>query len=59
MRRLLGMLPSDDDELGLAPQPSLTRIDDLAGRLTSTGLPVEVTIEGEPVELPPGIDVSA
>jgi signal transduction histidine kinase len=59
MRRLLGMLRSDDEQLALAPQPSLTRIDELAARLTNTGMPVEVTIEGEPVELPPGIDVSA
>jgi signal transduction histidine kinase len=59
MRRLLGMLRSNDEQLALAPQPSLTRIDELAARLTSTGMPVEVTIEGEPVELPPGIDVSA
>ena len=48
-----------DEQLALAPQPSLTRIGELAARLTSTGMQVEVTIEGEPVELPPGIDVSA
>ena len=59
MRRLLGMLRSADEELALAPQPSLSRIGDLADRLSSAGLPVEVTIEGEPVELPPGVDVSA
>jgi signal transduction histidine kinase len=59
MRRLLGMLRQGDEELALAPQPSLTRIDELVARLTSTGLPVDVTIEGEPVDLPPGIDVSA
>jgi signal transduction histidine kinase len=59
MRQLLGMLRSDDELLALGPQPGLTRIDELATRLTTTGLPVEVTIEGEPVKLPPGIDVSA
>lgn len=59
MRRLLGMLRTEDRELMLAPQPSLSRIGELASRLTATGLPVEVTVEGEPVELPPGIDVSA
>ncbi len=59
MRRLLGMLRLDDEEFALAPQPSLGRIDELAAALTATGLPVEITVEGEPVELPPGIDVSA
>jgi signal transduction histidine kinase len=59
MRRLLGMLRQDEAELGFMPQPSLTRIDDLAAQLTSTGLPVDVTIEGTAVELPSGIDVSA
>ena len=59
MRRLLGMLRSDDEELALAPQPTLGRIAELADSLRRTGLPVEVTIEGKQVELPPGVDVSA
>ena len=48
-----------DDGLALAPQPSLRRIDDLVGSLQAAGLPVELQIEGEPVDLPPGVDVSA
>jgi signal transduction histidine kinase len=59
MRRLVGMLRHDDEQLALAPQPSLSRIKELASTITAAGLPVEVTIEGEPVELPPGVDVSA
>jgi signal transduction histidine kinase len=59
MRRLLGLLRQGDDELVLAPQPSLTRIDELVSRLEASGLPVEVTVEGDPAPLPPGIDVSA
>lgn len=59
MRRLLGMLRTEDRQMMLAPQPSLSSIGELASRLTATGLPVEVTVEGEPMELPPGIDVSA
>lgn len=59
MRRLLGMLRHDDDELALAPQPSLSRIDDLVGGLRAAGLPIELQIEGQPVDLPPGVDVSA
>jgi signal transduction histidine kinase len=59
MRRLLGLLRADDEQLALAPQPSLTRIDELATRMTATGLPVEVTVEGTPFELARGVDVSA
>ena len=59
MRRLLGLLRQGDDELVLAPQPSLTRIDELVTGLKASGLPVEVTVEGEPAPLPPGVDVSA
>jgi signal transduction histidine kinase len=59
MRRLLGLLRDGDEELALAPQPSLARIDDLAASLAETGLPVVVRVEGTPVSLPPGIDVTA
>jgi signal transduction histidine kinase len=59
MRRLLGLLRDGDEQLLHAPQPSLTRVDELADRVRASGLPVELTVEGEPVELPPGVDVSA
>jgi signal transduction histidine kinase len=59
MRRLLGMLRFDDEEIALAPQPSLSRIDELVASLGAASMPVEVRIEGKPVELPPGVDVSA
>jgi signal transduction histidine kinase len=59
MRRLLGVLRQTEEELALAPRPSLSRIDELVSRLNGAGLLVAVTVEGEPFELPPGIDVSA
>jgi signal transduction histidine kinase len=59
MRRLLGVLRGADDDAVLAPRPGLARIADLADRVTASGMPVDVTVEGEPVVLPPGIDVSA
>jgi signal transduction histidine kinase len=59
MRRLLGALRADDEALALAPQPSLSRLEALAAAVTMAGLPVEVQIDGEPAELPPGVDVSA
>jgi signal transduction histidine kinase len=58
MRRLLAMLRYHE-EPGLAPQPGLHSLDDLAGSMTRMGLPVEVVREGAPVELATGIDLSA
>jgi signal transduction histidine kinase len=58
MRRLLGMLRGD--EYGpLTPQPSLADVPTLIGQLSDAGLPVELHVEGEPTELPVGIDLSA
>src|SRR4029079_16986472 len=59
MRRLLGLLRADDEELALAPQPSLKHLDRLAESVRRAGLPVEVEVSGEPVALPPGVDLSA
>jgi signal transduction histidine kinase len=59
MRRLLGMLRASDEQLALAPQPSLDQLDTLVEQVRSAGLPVEVAIEGEPGQLPPGVDLSA
>ena len=59
MRRLLGMLRRSDDELALAPQPSLSHLDDLVAHVREAGMPVDLRVEGEPRALPPGIDLSA
>ena len=59
MRRLLGALRTDDEALALAPQPSLSRLESLAAEVAKAGLPVELRVEGDPVALPPGVDVSA
>jgi signal transduction histidine kinase len=59
MRRLLGLLHDGDGAPSLAPQPGLRQLDELVGRLATIGLPVDVTIEGEPIDLPPSIDLSA
>jgi signal transduction histidine kinase len=59
MRRLLGMLRSSDDELALAPQPSLRHLRDLIEQVRDAGMPVDLRIEGEERPIPPGIDLSA
>jgi signal transduction histidine kinase len=59
MRRLLGMLRRSDEEIALAPQPSLQELGRLVEQVRSAGLPVQLTIEGEARELPPGVELSA
>lgn len=59
LRRLLGVLRREDEELALAPAPSLAYVDALARRVSSAGLPVCVRVEGEAVALPAGVDVTA
>ena len=59
MRRLLGILRTDRDGLALAPQPGLAHLDALIDDVRGAGLPVELTVVGEPLALPSGIDLSA
>jgi signal transduction histidine kinase len=59
MRRLLGMLRRQDEELALGPQPSLTNLDTLAASVRDAGLPVEVVVKGSLERVPPAIDLSA
>jgi signal transduction histidine kinase len=59
MRRLLGILRTEDGEPALAPQPGMADLSALVGRMQQAGLPVELTVEGGPETLPPGIDLAA
>jgi len=59
LRRLLGVLRKEDEELALAPQPSLANVDGLARRATASGLPVELTVHGAARPLPAGVDLTA
>jgi len=59
MRRLLGVLRKGDEELALAPQPSLRHLGTLVAQVREAGLPVELSVEGETTALPPGVDLSA
>jgi len=53
------VLRTEADEPALAPPPSLGHLDELVERVRRAGLPVAVQTVGEPVELPPGLDISA
>ena len=59
MRRLLGVLRRTEEEPALAPQPSLAYLDALLDRAHHAGLETELKVEGEPVELAPGVDLAA
>ncbi|HXU85402.1 MAG TPA: histidine kinase [Verrucomicrobiae bacterium] len=65
MRRMLGILgepaAADDGGLtsGLEPMPGLDRIGELLERVRAAGLPVEVSITGEPRPLDAGVELSA
>jgi len=59
MRRVVGALRDPEGGPALAPQPSLSRIDALVAHARETGLPVDLEIEGEPVPLPAGVDLTA
>jgi signal transduction histidine kinase len=59
MRRLLHMLRDDDEGADLAPQPSVLALGQLVEQVRDAGLPVELRVEGDPRELPPGVDVSS
>ncbi len=59
LRRLLGVLRREDEELALAPAPSLAHLEALARRVTAAGLPVRVAVEGDVVPLSAGVDVTA
>ena len=59
MHRMLGIMRQADNGNLLSPQPGLARLDDLAESMRAAGLPVEVTVEGEPADLPSGLDLSA
>jgi MYXO-CTERM domain-containing protein len=59
MRRLLGIQRRAERESAFAPQPSLAQLDELVAGVREAGLPVEVRVEGDPIALPPGLDLSA
>ena len=59
MRRLFGVLRSDGEVASLAPQPGLAELDRLVDRLSAGPLLIRRETDGDPVELPPGLDLAA
>jgi signal transduction histidine kinase len=59
LRHLLSAVRPGVEVDSTAPQPGLARVDELAESLRAGGLDVAVAREGDPVELPVGVDLSA
>lgn len=59
MRRLLGVLRTEEGEPALAPQPGMGNLRTLLGQMQRAGLPVELEVEGRPKALPAGVDLAA
>ncbi len=59
MRRLLGAMRREGDDVELGPQPGLDGLDALSEQVGRAGLPVRLHTDGEPYPLPHALDVSA
>jgi signal transduction histidine kinase len=60
MRRLLGVLRQPDEpSASLVPTPGLGEVPRLVEKLAEAGLAVRVRVEGAPVGVPDGVDLSA
>lgn len=61
LRRLLDVLAEDTPPTAsadFAPAPALTDLDALIDGVRSAGLPVRTKVDGEPVPLPPGLELT-
>jgi signal transduction histidine kinase len=59
MRHLLDAMREEGEHVELGPQPGLDRLDTLLQDVGRAGLPVCLHVDGDRLELPPGIDISA
>jgi signal transduction histidine kinase len=59
MRRLLGAMRREGDEVEFVPQPGLDGLDALLADVGRSGLPARLHVDGDPYPLPRGIDLSA
>ena len=59
MRRMVGVLRRPEEAPALAPQPSLEHVNRLVEQARDSGLPVELRIDGDAIQLPAGVDLTA
>jgi len=58
MRRLLGVLRTEDDPDGRQPQPGLAQLGGLVDHVRATGLAAGLAVTGMPAGLPPGAELT-
>jgi signal transduction histidine kinase len=58
MRRLLGVLRTEDGPENRQPQPGLAQLDGLVDQVRATGLAAGLTIAGTPAAMPPGAELT-
>jgi signal transduction histidine kinase len=59
MRRMVDVLRRPEEAPALAPQPSLQHLNKLVEQAAEAGLRVELHVQGDPVQLPAGVDLTA
>ena len=59
MRRLFGVLRTDGESASLAPQPGLSELGRLVEQTSTGDMSTTLRVEGDPVELSPGLDLAA
>lgn len=59
MRRMVGVLREAGSDPDREPPPGLAQVTGLVDKVRATGLPVELTISGDPRPLPGGLDLTA
>ncbi|HEV8452472.1 MAG TPA: histidine kinase [Gaiellales bacterium] len=57
MRRLLGVL-NDESAGSRVPQPGISELEQLVAQVRTTGVPVDLEIEGDPAGLPAGVQLA-
>ncbi|MEU6016309.1 histidine kinase [Streptomyces sp. NPDC047515] len=59
LRRVLGVVRAEDQQVPDAPQPTLAQLDGLLANVREAGLETEKTVTGAVRELPQGVELSA
>ncbi|MQA83255.1 MAG: sensor histidine kinase [Streptosporangiales bacterium] len=59
MRRLIGLLRAEAEAAERIPQPGLERVKELVDGARAAGVPVELTVLGDPRPVPAGVGLSA
>ena len=59
LRQLLGVLRSEDAATTYLPAPRLADLDRLVAEVTAAGVPVQMTVDGAPDAVTPGVELAA